>query len=999
MCGASVCCLPVAAPTLAAAALVALLQMAFEQTPDVAQLLTGQEWRVALAVGRGLSNKAVARDLAVSIKTVEFHLSNVFRKLDITARSQLANLVGRGRLGPATRTLVFVATALDAELTLWERHPQQMPAIAAQIRKLTRHAMAANGGLLVDSSTLGRSMAFTDVGAAVSAAIELQRSVGATTWPIDAPIRLGIGVHVGSAVEHGGRLLGGSIDRAGRIAALASGGDTIVTATTAPLLVDAGWALSPLGLHHVSRGDRTERLFRLEASALGGRPASIPTAPTGLGNLPAVVGELIGRQHELSDLVDRGDRSRLVSVVGAGGVGKTRVALAAARILASQFEDGAWFVDLAAVGEPQAVLAAIASGLEVRVTAAGGVDAVVNALRVQERLIVLDNHDRVVAATAEVVAAITSRCPSVTVLATGRERLGLEGEQIVEVGPLNLDATAGPSDAANLFVYRVSAALGSDEHSLEDAAGIEELVTRLDGLPLAIELAAAQVPTLGLAGVIRRIDDALSMQSRRRDAPDRQRSLHATIDWSYRLLTPDAQNVFAHLCGIAGSFQLSLAVAVAEGVMPVSDIESALTDLVEKSFVMVDRTGGEVRYRVLDVLRQFGTQRLEGIGHVEHVQRAHLAHMLTWLAEAAVGVRSIDEHRWHHAMLADWHNVRAALATAYELGDGDAACRVVMRSLWWIMTRLRMDLDGWPERVLDMPSNADHRLRPVLWSAAALHAHNRGERSAALDHMATARAEEDRLGLAPVPFVPVIGCWIADSDQPIDAARDLRARAAASEEPWWDLLGRIKEGAFYAIAHRYMEVPPQTAAWFAEQILETVDFADNDGNPNARAYSWILQGEIVAICEPAEAVQWFERAIALATPLDVEITLIRARCALAAAYTTLDRPYDALALLAPALHHHIRQGSFVWAWEVLMASLRPLMAVGATELAARVAGALETVAWYQDPDVAAVSADLTAVVGPSNFERWSDEGAALPTASIALETAAMMESLSGDPHS
>ena len=329
---------------------------------------------------------------------------------------------------------------------------------------------------------------------------------------------------------------------------------------------------------------------RTELAHLAGRWVSLPHRVANAPTVPA----LVGRQLEIDQISASLAVHRLVTLRGPGGVGKTSLAIAACAPLADGYADGAFFVDLAAVRRPEDVVAATCAALGLRPTVVPRGPAVVaDALGIQQRLVILDNCEHVLDAAGPIAEAIVHHCPHTAVLTTSRQRLDRTGEHVVAVGPLSLTSSDGPSAAVQLFVQRARDVDGEFTPSSTDVEVIESICARLDGLPLAIELAASRAFALGLDELERRLGDALDVVARQEPGGDRHRSLRTTIDWSYQLLTPDEQASLAALSVFAGDVDLSAAIAVAPPGRAADTIADDVAGLVEASVVTVVDTGGQ----------------------------------------------------------------------------------------------------------------------------------------------------------------------------------------------------------------------------------------------------------------------------------------------------------------------------------------------------------------------------------------------------------------------
>jgi predicted ATPase/class 3 adenylate cyclase len=898
-----------------------------------------------------------------------------------------ASPTGRGR---PTGTVTFLFTDIEASTVLWDRFPRLMGKALAQHDAVLERAIEERGGFMFAAGGDGFGAAFASASDAAAAAVDGQLAVACERWPAETvTIRVRMGLHTGIAEERGGNYFGATVNRAARIADSARGGQIVMSAVTASLLADERWTLVGLGSHRLEGFGRPEQLYRLHAEGVVDVDLPLRSGHIEPGNLPHHRATLIGREQELVDLDGLLLPGALVTVTGVGGVGKTRLALAAATAAVDRFGDGAWLVELGRVVAPEDVASAVATSLGVQPSA--GVDmvaALAGALESQRRLLVLDNCEHVIDVVAELVDAIGARCPTVTVIATSREALGLAGERIFPVRPLAVDSDTSPSAAARLFTERAAGVIGRFDPGPDEQVIIDNICRRLDGLPLAIELAAVRLPVMSLAELDDRLQDRFRLLTRRRGAVERHQSLRTTVAWSYDLLTPNEQLLFDRLSVFAGGFDLHAAEAVAGGSPLVGFVEDLLVSLVDKSLATASRGPLGTRYQQLETLRQFGEERLEARGETIEVRRRHLDHFLEWAARADASLKSADELPWHHAFAAEWHNLRNAFGWANELDDGDAAARLVGRILWWGVTRVRVETADWLDTVLTLPSAADHPLRPMIAAGASAFALLMGDRERTDTLLELARIEEDRLGTCPEPWVPAIANFTGTSPVvQLAGARQVQRRAAETSDNFWTLVGVVQEAGTLAWMISSYKPSLQETASHLGRIREVAAIADRYGNPAGIAHACMALGGALCESDPTEALRLLERAVDLSAALDIELTTNQARRFLAEHYTSLGRPHDALALTGPTIQRHVRSGAQGQTWLAVTSSLRALVALGRPELAVTVLGALS-----QEPDSELIAdenafpvleVELRAQLGSTEVDRLLEDGKHLTIAEVA----------------
>jgi predicted ATPase/class 3 adenylate cyclase/Tfp pilus assembly protein PilF len=594
---------------------------------------------------------------------------------------------GRPRMLLPTETLTFFFTDIEGSTELLQRLGHDIyVTVLAEHHSVIRSCLVAHDGKEV--STQGDSFfaVFTSPSACVSAAVELQWALSSHRWPGGAQVRVRMGIHSGEVEETTTGLVGLEVHRAARVAAVGHGGQILCSAAAAVLLRDtlpSGGSFRDLGLHRLKDLGRPEQIFQLEGEGLEAdfpslRSLDNPALPN---NLPAQPASFVGRAVEVAEVRRLVKSARLVSLTGAGGCGKTRLGLQVAAELLDGSGDGVWLVELASVSEQGAVPSAISEVLGIRSRADRPVlDTLLNALELQSVLIVLDNCEHLIEACAEVANAILLRCPRAHLMATSREPLGIGGETIYRVPSLSLpkpddgDSATKKSDAVALFVDRATSQ--GVELVLDHDTGplAVSICRRLDGMPLAIELAAARLRSMSLESLNDRLDQRFRLLTGgSRSALPRQQTLRATVEWSYSLLNSSEQSLLRLLSVFAESFDLE----AAEEVCCLQDIEEfdvddLLGSLVDKSLVVAEPSGGKARYRLLETIRQFAAERLVESEEVaaDAVGVAHASYYLS-LAELAVPhLFGPEQGRWFARLDADQANLQRAMQHSTAERDG-----------------------------------------------------------------------------------------------------------------------------------------------------------------------------------------------------------------------------------------------------------------------------------------------------------------------------------------
>jgi predicted ATPase/class 3 adenylate cyclase len=650
-------------------------------------------------------------------------------------------------------TVTFLFTDVEDSTALWDRYPGEMREALERHDRILEKAITAHGGFVFSRGGDGVAAAFQRAGDAVASAVAAQRALRAESWPPEVELRVRMGLHTGEADERDGDYFGPPLNRAARLMSAAPGGQILVSATTAEML----WSMTGIELRDLGRLDLrgvSDPIHAFGVSAEGvpwveHEPRSVRPP---VGNLPAPANEWFGSVAELHRRVANLPQRRLVTLTGPGGVGKTRMALEAAAVAADEFRDGVWFVELAPVAEPGSVALTVAATLSIPPESGVSVEAAIaDGLRDRRVLLVLDNCEHVLAAAGDVASAIATRCSTVTVLATSREPLGVDGERVVPVAGL------GVADATDLFYDRVSAADDTVTLSGDDHAAVVAICEQLDGMPLAIELAAARVRSLTPAEVRQRLDDRLGLlRSTARRGAERHRTLRATVDWSYQLLTSEERRLFDRLSVFAGGFDLDAVEWIcAQPPLDATEMFDVLASLVDKSMVVADRGVSGTRYRLLETLRQFAAERLGAAGDADGLRERHLRHYLEVALESGRLWASPHEVTANSIFDREWDNLRAAHAWALVSDNLQAAEQLVAATGWPAFSRGRHEHGDWAERTLDLES-ADLHPASATYQWAANGALNQGDDEAAV------RFAERGINAAPWPDHPcAAGCWWA----------------------------------------------------------------------------------------------------------------------------------------------------------------------------------------------------------------------------------------------
>ncbi len=608
-------------------------------------------------------------------------------------------------IAPPSGTVTFLFTDIERSTRLWEDHPDEMRGALERHDELVLSAIAGRGGYVFSSGGDGFCAAFGRAEDAVGAAIEAQVSLGAEVWPAETPLRVRMGVHTGEAHERDGNYFGAALNRVGRLHAAAHGGQVVVSDTTEPLVGGAA-GLVDLGAHRLRDLGEPRPVFQVVGDGLGSDFPPLRSLESMPNNLPLLVDELVGRSGVVADVVAALDASRLVTLTGVGGTGKTRLAVEVAAQVLPEFADGVRLVELAPVSEPGAVPFVVADvvGAAQR-PQESMLDSLVGSLRHRRLLLVLDNCEHLLDPVAELVEQIVAFCAGVRVLATSREGLAVRGEQMIAVPSL------ASSESAELFAVRARA-VGVEVTATDE--GVEEIVDRLDGLPLAIELAAARTRSLTLGEIALRLDERFRLlRGAGRGRMERHQTLWNTVAWSYQLLDEIEQAVFDRLSVLAGGFTLEAACGVCGGGdIDTFAIEEAVVALVERSLLVAEPRPWGMRYRMLETIRQFAEAQLADHGNAELLQRRHASWFAGFAEQAQQGIGSSDALEWSARQQDEFDNLRTALYSSdVETGRRIAAATAV--EVGWF--RLDYEILDWVMHVLESPDQHD-----TTWQRTAL---------------------------------------------------------------------------------------------------------------------------------------------------------------------------------------------------------------------------------------------------------------------------------------
>ena len=899
---------------------------------------------------------------------------------------------GAAAMGLPQGTVTFLFTDLEGSTRRWEAHPQEMRDALARHDVIVRGAVESHGGVVFSTMGDGMAAVFASARDAVRAVLAAQQGLGAEDWAeVTGPLAARMGLLTDEGVLDGEHYLNQPLNRCARLMAAGHGGQVLVSGATELLVRDDlpdGCALVDLGEHRLRDLARPVRIFQLTGPGLRAEFSSLRTLEAFAGNLPVQLSSFVGRAGELAGLAAAMARSPLVTVTGPGGVGKTRLALYAAADQLPSFGDGAWLCELHAAGDGETMAQTILAALRARPrTGLSTAGSVVEFLRNRTALLlVLDNCEHLAAAAAALAADILRGCRGVHILATSQQPLRVGGEQVFGLRPLSLPppdaglAAAAASDAVSLFAQRAAAARNDFSLSSSNVAAVGEICRRLDGIPLAIELAAARVAALRPAEIAGLLDERFRLLTRgRADTASRQQTLQATVEWSYALLGQADRRVFDCL----GVFPASFDAAAAADITGADDLQrwdvlDSLTSLVGKSMVAeeegLDQTS---RYRLLETMRAYAWQQLAAAGEQDRLRRRHAEYYAALAERAGLELAGPAQLEWQPRIRAERDNLQAAVTWALTSGDQTRplAFRIVAALAGFAITS-PSTVGGWADACLAQIDACPPELRGIVIAAAAWSAFFAGDLP-----LAQRRAEDalqDSAAGDPISLGllrSVLGQTYTLTGQPERGASIAReGRQEAAEQGIELFVGNFHalEAMAWTAAGDYAAARPPA--------MEAVEVARRVQNPGLSAFAFCAAAGAIWPGDPQAALRLIEDSLALTRAgafdpvLDTALTwtgFIRAR--------TGDLP-GALAALQEAMAQAQADGNRLVLNMTLQITAVVLARLGEAERAAVLAGAFSA---HFPPDISPVHQDVKLDIGEAQSLARHALGEAAYSAALA----------------
>ncbi|WP_082974174.1 adenylate/guanylate cyclase domain-containing protein [Mycobacterium sp. E740] len=861
--------------------------------------------------------------------------------------------------------MTFLFTDVEGSTRRWEANADEMRAALAAHDHVLRNAIAVHEGWLFKHTGDGVCAAFASPRSAVDAAVSAQRE-------LKLPVRMGIAT--GEAEPRDGDYFGAVLNRAARVMAAGHGGQILVADSTAGLL--SGVDLVDLGRRRLRDVAVPVGMFQVRAAGLDTEFPPLRALDTTRGNLRPVTTSLLGRDSDVDEIALAVKAHRLVTLTGVGGVGKTRLAVEVAARLTDEFPDGLWLFELAAVTDPAAVPDAVAAVLGVTQQPGKTVaESVAAALEGRVRLLVIDNCEHVLDAAADLIEAVLAHSATVRILATSREGLGLPGESIRPVR--SLDTTGIDSAAVSLFLQRAKdIGPGSWMADGDEATAVIEICQRLDGIPLAIELAASRMSSMTASEMRDRLDHRFRLLVGSRRGLERHHTLRHAVAWSYDLLA-DAEKTVLERCSVfAGGFDLQSACAVAG-----SDdrdeyaILEVLDALVRKSLMLAVRSGGRTRYAMLETIRQFAEEQLVTSGAGEAVRIAHARYYAgreTDVMDLWDSPRQSEAYDWFTVEMA---NLRTAFRWAADHGDLDAAAAIAAYAGLFGPFLENYEPIAWAEELIEPAHAVGHpRLAAICVGASLCVLVGRFEEAVHYSEIGQGviAAAPDKVATIAAPFLASAYLFVGQPERYVGLCRDLLARGGDADTLVWANL-------VFALA---------AAGWTDEARVTAdglTDAAEALGNPWVIAYSHFAWGFAFRDIDSARALEAFRRGVDVSRGSGnrfLETQFAYWMCGLEAEH---GEPVATLDSLAVAIRKNHESGNIGMLHNPLATLAIALDRLGRHEPAATIAGfaAVNPMVAVSLPELAALTTQLRELLGDQTYESLAHRGEAMSVAAMA----------------
>jgi predicted ATPase len=862
--------------------------------------------------------------------------------------------------------VTFLFTDVEGSTRRWEADADAMRAALAAHDKVLRSAIETHRGFMFKHTGDGVCAAFASPRSAVDAAVAAQRA-------LELPVRMGLAT--GEAELRGDDYFGAVLNRAARVMAAGHGGQILLAESTAGLL--NGVDLVNLGPRRLRDLPMPVGVFQVRAAGLRVEFPPLRALDTTPGNLRAATTSFIGRESEVTEIEAAVKAHRLVTLTGVGGVGKTRLAVEVAGRLADEFPDGVWFFELAAVTDPAAIPSAVAAVLGITQQPGKTVtESVASALEGRVRLLVIDNCEHVLDAAADLIEAILAHSATVRILATSREGLGVPDEQVWPVR--SLDAAAGIDSAAvSLFVERAqSIAPGFSMVDGDEAGAVTEVCQRLDGIPLAIELAASRMASMTASEMRDRLDHRFRLLVGSRRGLARHHTLRHAVAWSYDLLDDTEKTVLDRCSVFAGGFDLHSACAVAGFPDALDDYATLdlLDALVRKSLLVADRFAGRTRFSMLETIRQFAEEQLAARGEASEIRAAHSRYFAGREADILALWDSPRQREAYHWFTIEFANLRTAFRWAADRGDLDVAATLASYVGWLGLLVQSLEPVGWAEELIESARVADHPRLAFLYVIASL-CYNTGRIEAAVRYADAGRIVLVRSRDAlPYGIEGVLGSVYLVIGQPERVAELCRAQLARRRDTPVYIRGWLV--AALALAGSGGEAMDS-----ADGLIEA---AEATGNPSMLAWALWAYGLAFRDADPVGALNAGGRGLVIAQDSGnrtIASVLAPFLARLEAEHSDTVSAFDHLTLAIRNFHNAGDSTTL----RVPVASLAALFnRLGRYEPAATIAGfALSPLSASAVPEITTAITHLRDVLGEATYQSLARKGETMTAAAIA----------------
>jgi predicted ATPase/class 3 adenylate cyclase len=862
--------------------------------------------------------------------------------------------------GPPSGTVTFVFTDIEGSTALWQDRARAMAAALARHDEIVRGAIELHHGYVFSTAGDAFAAAFASATDAVAAISAAQLRLSDEPWD-EAVIRVRAGLHTGEAEERGGDYFGPVLNRAARIMALADGNQVLLSQATAELVRDrltSAFELHDVGEHRLKSLHRPEHLFQLMGPGLSDRVVQVASAEPS-GNLPAGVVDFVGRRHDLDELRSVVAPGRVVTLTGIGGAGKTQLATRLAASMTDAYPDGVWWCDLTPLRSaemiPSLVAAELGFGMQPDMTP---LQSVTDALARRRMLLVLDNCEHLLDGVAALVDAIVAQCGAVAIISTSREALGTHVEHVWPVQPLDAE-----TDAVDLLVQRAIAADATVDPEQWDRGDLVELCVRLDGIPLAIEMAGARLRSMGPRQVLDLLDDRFRvLRNRRRGGIERHQTLLATLDWSYELLEPDERLLLNRLGVFAGTFDAAMAeIVCADDRLDAFDVRDLLDALVDRSLLVPVRDRAHTRFRLLETVRHYGVTHLDADGELDPLRRRHATALADLLKQASV--EQTDDRFWdgHQKFVDNWTDAVAAMSWCVTADESELLGRLMDACVGHVTGTSKPELGELSRAALEMTDPPAAAFGFLAWF------------SDGRDQVEYAEA-----GLARQPPEPGVRILLYSQLSAGRASSGSRGTLAAIQG-WLNAASEIgvlqtayPEGI---LAETLVRWDPETAAEHADRAWRAIE-TGRDLPPASHGLTKLANYEAI-LGRLDTALELADEAIALADAAGYAVARADA-VATAARITAVLTPDRAAPVLAEALESARATRWWFNVWPVLSGAGRWFQAQGNGRAAAVVDGYFEARGRSRDVNdlVPAPASD------PTTFVDDRRAGAAMPADDI-----------------